>query len=107
MYLQVPIHQAHQFPVGTEDIPIRISTLWPYIGTESFHQDNEVSSGCIETDEDSHHNLLGRHPDNASGEKAFDEPYPLGVPFPQGSWPYDEHYHVTVDSVSENRILGL
>ena len=35
-------------PVGTEDIPIRISTLWPYTGNASFHQDNEASSWRIE-----------------------------------------------------------
>ena len=47
-------------PLGEENIPICMSSLWPNISTPGVYQDNETSSGCTEIDENSSHNLLGR-----------------------------------------------
>jgi len=33
-------------PVGAENIPICMSSLWPDISAQSVYQDNETSSGC-------------------------------------------------------------
>ena len=92
-------------PVGAENISICVSALWSNISTSSVQQDNEISSGCIETNGNSSHNLPGRYPYYASGKGTADATDLLGVPNVRS--PRLDCEQITADSNSENRISGF